>query len=111
MPDARIAYVLKAYPRASEPFILSEIHRLETLGLPLRLFATKPAEAADRFPRHPVIDRIQATPEFLTPTASTSWKASSIIPKRTPSWSEYSTGCATARTRRDDATRSASPPP
>lgn len=72
MRSARIAYVLKAYPRASEPFILSEIHRLEALGIPLRLFATKPAEAADRLPHHPVIDRIQATAEYLTPTASTS---------------------------------------
>jgi len=71
-PEARIAYVLKAYPRSSEPFILSEIHRLEMRGLALRLFATKPAEASDRLPRHPMVDRIQATPEFLTPTGSIS---------------------------------------
>lgn len=68
----RLAYVLKAYPRASEPFILSEIHRLEELGIPLRLFATKPAEPQDRVPRHPVIDRIHASPEYLSPTTSTS---------------------------------------
>lgn len=68
----RIAYVLKAYPRASEPFILSEIHRLETLGVPLRLFATKQAEPYDRLPHHPVIDRIRAVPEFLSATTSTS---------------------------------------
>lgn len=68
----RIAYVLKAYPRASEPFILSEIHRLEALGIPLRLFATKPAEGDDQLPRHAVVDRIRAVPEFLTATGSTS---------------------------------------
>lgn len=67
-----LAYVLKAYPRASEPFILSEIHRVEALGVPLRLFATKPAEANDQHPRHKVIDLIRATPEYLTPTASVS---------------------------------------
>ncbi len=67
-----LAYVLKAYPRASEPFILSEIYRLEALGVPLRLFATKPAEAADSHPRHRVVDLIRATPEYLTPTASVS---------------------------------------
>ncbi len=67
-----LAYVLKAYPRASEPFILSEIYRLETLGIPLRLFATKPAEAADSLPRHRVVDLIRATPEYLTATASLS---------------------------------------
>ena len=64
--------MLKAYPRASEPFILSEIYRLETLGIPLRLFATKPAEATDRLPRHPVVDLIRRQPEFLAPTASLS---------------------------------------
>lgn len=67
----RLAYVLKAYPRASEPFILSEIHRLETLGVALRLFAVKPAEPADRIPRHAVIDLIRAVPEYLTETGST----------------------------------------
>lgn len=67
-----LAYVLKAYPRASEPFILSEIYRLEALGVPLRLFATKPAEAADSHPRHAVVDLIRATPEFLTPAATIS---------------------------------------
>jgi glycosyltransferase involved in cell wall biosynthesis len=71
-PGPWLAYVLKAYPRASEPFILSEIYRLEALGIPLRLFATKPAEAADTLPRHKVVDLIRATPEFLTPTASVS---------------------------------------
>lgn len=69
--SAHLAYVLKAYPRASEPFILSEIHRLEARGVHLRLFATKPAEAADREPRHAVIDAIRAIPEYLTPTPST----------------------------------------
>lgn len=64
-----IAYILKAYPRASEPFILSEVHRLEAAGLRLRLFAAKPAEANDREPRHPVIDRILAEPEYLTRAA------------------------------------------
>lgn len=68
----RIAYVLKAYPRSSEPFILSEICRLEERGIPLRLFATKPAEVHDRLPRHAVVDRIQAAPEFLTQTGSIS---------------------------------------
>jgi len=67
-----LAYVLKAYPRASEPFILSEIYRLERLGIPLRLFATKPAEASDLLPRHEVVGLIRATPEFLAPTASIS---------------------------------------
>ncbi len=31
----RVAYLLKGYPRVSELFIASEIHRLETLGVAL----------------------------------------------------------------------------
>ena len=45
---ARIGYVLKAYPRASEIFITSEIHRLEQAGMPLRLFVIKPVEERER---------------------------------------------------------------
>ncbi len=60
-----VAYILKAYPRTSELFILSEIFRVEQAGLPLRLYAIKPAEAKDREPRHPVVDRITARCEFL----------------------------------------------
>lgn len=71
-PEPCLAYVLKAYPRASEPFIISEIHRLEALGLNLRLFATKPAESHDRLPRHAMVDQIRTVPEFLTETASIS---------------------------------------
>jgi len=67
-----VAYVLKAFPRASEPFIASEIHRLEQAGLNLLLFVTKPVEEDDRFPRHAVVDRIHATPEHLPPTTSLS---------------------------------------
>ena len=37
MPD-RVAYVLKGYPRVSELFIASEIHRLEQLGVDLDLY-------------------------------------------------------------------------
>jgi len=73
MPEpARVGYVLKAYPRASEIFITSEIHRLEQAGVPLRLFVIKQAEARDLHPRHAVLDRITAQPEFLTVLSSMS---------------------------------------
>ncbi len=39
--DTRVAYVMNAFPRLSETFIAHEIHQLERLGLPLRLFAVK----------------------------------------------------------------------
>jgi glycosyltransferase involved in cell wall biosynthesis len=67
-----VGYVLMAYPRASEPFITSEIYRLEQAGLRLRLYVVKPAEPGDRHPRHPVVDRIRVRPEYLPRTTSLS---------------------------------------
>ncbi|MFN8123591.1 MAG: glycosyltransferase family 4 protein [Thermoleophilia bacterium] len=75
MPDGAVAYVLKGYPRISELFIASEIHRLETLGVPLRLYVLKPA---DEDVRHPVVDRIAARPEYLP--ATTSLSRSRLLP-------------------------------
>jgi SOS-response transcriptional repressor LexA len=65
-----VAYVLKAYPRLSETYIHSEIHRLEKLGLRLRLYAIKPPEPTENAMRHPVVDRIRAVPVYLPPVTS-----------------------------------------
>ncbi len=66
---ASIAYVLKGYPRMSELFIASEILRLETIGVPVRLFVIKPGgETADM----PITARITARPEYLPATTSLS---------------------------------------
>jgi glycosyltransferase involved in cell wall biosynthesis len=62
---AAVAYVLKAFPRLSETYIHSEIHRLERLGVPLRLFSIQAVEESERGPRHPVVDRIRSTPVYL----------------------------------------------
>jgi glycosyltransferase involved in cell wall biosynthesis len=64
-----VAYVIKGYPRLSELFIASEIHRLEQAGLRLRLFVIK---SGDDALRHPIVDRIHAAPEYLPQTASVS---------------------------------------
>ncbi len=74
MADA-VAYVLKGYPRMSELFIASEICRLERLGLPLRLYVLKPADEPDH---HPLVDQIQAVPDYLPPT--TSITSTAVIP-------------------------------
>ena len=58
-PLVPVAYVLKGFPRRSETFIASEIHRVEQLGVDVRLFVLKPADEPDR---HPVVDRIRAVP-------------------------------------------------
>jgi glycosyltransferase involved in cell wall biosynthesis len=64
-----VAYVLKGFPRQSETFIASEIHRLETLGVALRIFVLKDP---DEDQRHPVVDRIRAKPFYLPQTTSLS---------------------------------------
>jgi glycosyltransferase involved in cell wall biosynthesis len=69
MAERAVAYVLKGFPRRSETFIASEIHRVEQLGVPTRIFVLKPADEPDR---HPVVDRIMATPCYLPATTSLS---------------------------------------
>jgi glycosyltransferase involved in cell wall biosynthesis len=58
------------YPRVSETFIASELLRVEREGVPLRLFVIKPVEERERGLRHPVVDAIQARPEYLPDTSS-----------------------------------------
>ena len=83
MPEApaRVAYVLKGYPRLSEMFIASEIYRLEQAGLPLRLYVIKPPDEAQT---HPVVDRIQAPTEYLPPTTSLSATTLAALAAREP---------------------------
>ena len=67
--EPSIGYVVKGYPRLSELFIASEMHRLERAGLRLRLFVIKRGDEAFH---HPIVDRIDAQPEYLPATASVS---------------------------------------
>src|SRR4051812_22972067 len=53
------------FPRVSETFIASEIHRVEQAGVPLALFVIKPVEAREQGTDHPVLDAIKARPEYL----------------------------------------------
>jgi len=69
LAEQRVAYVVKGYPRQSEIFIASELHRLEQAGRRPRLFVIKHGDEALR-PQ--VADRIHAVPEYLPPCASIS---------------------------------------
>ena len=42
--QASIGYVLMGFPRVSETFIASELHRVERAGVSVRLFVLKPVE-------------------------------------------------------------------
>jgi glycosyltransferase involved in cell wall biosynthesis len=58
------------FPRVSETFIASEIHRVEEAGIRVRLFVIKPVEERETDLRHPVVERIRATPEYLPDTTA-----------------------------------------
>src|SRR3954467_15093910 len=65
-----VGYVLMGFPRVSETFIASELHRVERAGIPVRLFVIKPVEEKERGHRHPVVDAIEAQPEYLPDCSS-----------------------------------------
>src|SRR5262245_58846021 len=65
-----VGYVLMGFPRVSETFIASEIHRVEQAGIRVRLFVVKPVEEREADLRHPVLDRIEAQPEYLPDTTA-----------------------------------------
>src|SRR3954464_2526148 len=67
---AAVGYVLMGFPRVSETFIASEIHRVEQAGISVRLFVIKPVEEREAELRHPVVDRIEAGPEYLPDTTA-----------------------------------------
>ena len=61
-PDARVAVVLKGWPRLSETFIAQEIAGLEARGVALEIWSLRrPTDKA----RHPVHDRVTARTVYL----------------------------------------------
>jgi glycosyltransferase involved in cell wall biosynthesis len=80
-----VGYVLMGFPRVSETFIASELHRVERAGVPVRLFVVKPVEAREQDLRHPVVDAIRARPEHLPDAASLTrplhrWRPADVAP-------------------------------
>jgi glycosyltransferase involved in cell wall biosynthesis len=65
-----IGYVLMGFPRVSETFIASEIHRVERAGVRVCLFVLKPVEEREQGLRHPVVDAIAAEPQYMPDTSS-----------------------------------------
>lgn len=80
-----VGYVLMGFPRLSETFIASELHRVEEAGVRLRLFVVKPVEEREHDLRHPVIDAIRARPEHLPDASSLTaplhrWRRADLAP-------------------------------
>ena len=57
-----IAYVVKAWPRLSETFILNEVAALERQGVPLRIFSIKEPKVE---PVHAGVARVRAKVTYL----------------------------------------------
>ena len=111
------------FPRLSETFIASELHRVEQAGVVLRLFVVKPVEERERELRHPVVDAIRARPEHL-PDASTltrplhRWRRADLAPfmpalrrvaRRRPLGLARALATAAAQALRDRRTRFSGP--
>ena len=80
-----VGYVLMGFPRLSETFIASEIHRVEEAGVDVRLFVIKPVEERERRLRHAVVDAIDARPEYLPDTTALTaplhcWRPAHLAP-------------------------------
>src|SRR5918999_4415692 len=80
-----VGYVLMGFPRVSETFIASELHRVEQAGVPVRLFVVKAVEERERDVRHPVVDAIRARPERLPDAATLTrplhrWRRADVAP-------------------------------
>jgi glycosyltransferase involved in cell wall biosynthesis len=90
--DARVAVVLKGWPRLSETFIAQEIAGLEARGVALEIWSLR--RPTDKH-RHPVHDRVQGRvvylPEYLKDDPRRVW-AGWLKARRLP-------GYATARAR------------
>src|SRR6516164_3161146 len=52
-----IAYIVKAWPRLSETFILNEIISLEQRGVPIRIFSVREPDAG---PAHSKVAQVRA---------------------------------------------------
>ena len=63
--NGSVAYILMGFPRVSETFIASEIHRVEQAGVPLRLYVIKPVEEREQGHATRCSTRSGRQPEYL----------------------------------------------
>ena len=58
----KVAYIVKAWPRLSETFVLNEILSLEKLGLDIRIFSVR---EPDPGPSHSKVPQVRAKVTYL----------------------------------------------
>jgi hypothetical protein len=65
-----VGYVLMGFPRVSETFIASEIHRVEQAGSACGCSSSSRQRAREAELKHPVVERIEARPQYLPDTTA-----------------------------------------
>ena len=96
------------FPRVSETFIASEIHRVEQAGVPVRLFVIKPVEERERELRHPVVDADRRASRSACPTRDADRAAAPLAPRRPAAVPARAPAHAAPAPRRPRARRRAS---
>lgn len=79
MSTPRVAYVLRAFPRLSETFILQELLALRAQGIPVRVFALERVEG-ERM--HPEAERLLPEVTFITPRERFQWTGPALVPAK-----------------------------
>ena len=79
----RVAYVLRAFPRLSETFILHELLALRARGIAVRVFAL---EQVDAPLMHAEAERLLPEVTFVTSREPSAWRGPAIVPMKQRRW-------------------------
>jgi len=88
MTSPRVAYVLRAFPRLSETFLLHEILALRARGVAVRVFAFERVQ--DEL-MHPEAERLLPEVTFLDATEVEDWRGPAIVPRKQRRWAAAGT--------------------
>ena len=83
MSSPRVAYVLRAFPRLSETFILHELLALKARGVEVRVFAFEKV-ADERM--HPQAEAMLPEVTFVPLTEPANWRGPKIVPTKQRRW-------------------------
>ena len=79
MNTPRVAYVLRAFPRLSETFILHELLALRARGIPVRVFALEQVAASLM---HAEAERLLPEVTFVTAREPAAWRGRAVVPAK-----------------------------
>ena len=79
MNTPRVAYVLRAFPRLSETFILNELLALRARGIPVRVFALEQVAAPLM---HAEAERLLPEVTFVAAREPAAWRGPAVVPAK-----------------------------